>query len=725
MIYILNTMIMEKRFILFDNFVFRTPLFNFGMTYNDDLFSSDIFNEALLLASPDFYHEKGKVDHVKNDSKMKLSLLKYLTRSATRCTPFGLFAGCSVGKKGDETQITLQDIIKYERTTRLDMNYMCALIQCIEKKNEIRTRLTYFTNDSIYRLGGMYRYVEYYYFGVRRIHKISSVEITDYLTCILNNASKGKKYHELVSLLVDEDISYDEASDFIDELIEAQLLKSELEITVTGENSLNTLIQKLSKIDDTIPLVSQLSDINNLLKEIDNSKLGDTLNKYDIIKKRIQNLEVKFDPKFLFQTDLLKPTIHSTISRELEESFESLLEFLNKITPSTPHYALQEFKKSFYERYEEREVPLLNVLDTELGIGYLQNEMADAPNTLLDDIPYRMAFYKDSANTKNTSGPLQDLMLNKYMECIRNGEHIITLVDSDVAKFKAKWDDLPNTLYIMCNIHGTKNNTPLVNIKAVGGSCAANLLGRFCHLHEDIEYLSKEITKKDQYLAGDKILAEIVHLPESRIGNILFRPVLRDYEIHYLANSAVKDDFSIPVSDLLISIRNGKIFLRSKKLNKEIIPRLTTAHNYSFNALPVYHFLCEMQYQELRGSLYFDWGNIFNAFDYRPRVMYKNFILSREQWYISESRIKSMCPQSVRDYVKEKQISNFVTIADGDNEQFIDFSNDNLLELFLYNLKKKKQLWVTEFLFSTEDSIVNDASGNFYCNEFIFPFYKK
>ena len=70
----------------------------------------------------------------------------------------------------------------------------------------------------------------------------------------------------------------------------------------------------------------------------------------------------------------------------------------------------------------------------------------------------------------------------------------------------------------------------------------------------------------------------------------------------------------------MISVRKGKLVLRSKKLNKYIIPRLTSAHNYQRNSLPVYHFLCDMQHLG-RNMIFFNWGTTLESmFPYRPRV---------------------------------------------------------------------------------------------------------
>jgi hypothetical protein len=57
--------------------------------------------------------------------------------------------------------------------------------------------------------------------------------------------------------------------------------------------------------------------------------------------------------------------------------------------------------------------------------------------------------------------------------------------------------------------------------------------------------LTKEIIKKETNYHSNKILAEISHIPESRTGNILRRPVLRDFEIAYLSNSGVPAAYQI------------------------------------------------------------------------------------------------------------------------------------------------------------------------------------
>jgi hypothetical protein len=133
----------------------------------------------LQVTSPDLYDSINEKD--KTADKSVLSSYRYFERACTRCTPFGLFAGCSVGKTGEKMEISLSDTKDYQRKTRLDMNYICALTQQIEKDRNIRSQLTYYPNTSIYKAGNDLRYVEYVYRGTRRFNRITLVERTDYL----------------------------------------------------------------------------------------------------------------------------------------------------------------------------------------------------------------------------------------------------------------------------------------------------------------------------------------------------------------------------------------------------------------------------------------------------------------------------------------------------------------------------------------------------------------
>lgn len=181
-------------------------------------------------------------------------------------------------------------------------------------------------------------------------------------------------------------------------------------------------------------------------------------------------------------------------------------------------------------------------------------------------------------------------------------------------------------------------------MQSCGGVSAGNLLGRFCHLDPAIHALVRSITKKEQELKPDVICAEIVHLPEARIGNILSRPVLREYEIPYLAQAGVDVAHQLKVSDLIVSVRNNRVVIRSMTQGKEVFPHLTTAHNYSLRALPVYQFLCDLQSQDLRVNLGFRWGVWANNVDYLPRVTYRNHILARQRWRFPRKSLKRCIP---------------------------------------------------------------------------------
>lgn len=141
--------------VVFPYVIFRTPCFSLNNTSIEDMFSRPLFNEALLLASPDLCSERKREE--KNNGmcnqRIRTSLNKYASRAMTRSTPFGLFAGCPMVAIRKHMSIYLPKEEDYLRSTRLDVHYICTLVQYLAKNEMIHGQLRYYSNDSLYELG--------------------------------------------------------------------------------------------------------------------------------------------------------------------------------------------------------------------------------------------------------------------------------------------------------------------------------------------------------------------------------------------------------------------------------------------------------------------------------------------------------------------------------------------------------------------------------------------
>jgi hypothetical protein len=284
----------------------------------------------------------------------------------------------------------------------------------------------------------------------------------------------------------------------------------------------------------------------------------------------------------------------------------------------------------------------------------------------------------------------------------------------------------------MFELMKSDSNNQLIYLNGFYGPSGANLLARFAHTNKSIVRFIDEVAKKEQELMPDIVLAEIAHLPNLRIGNILSRPHIRNYEIVYLANSDFPEKQLIYMSDLYLSIRQGRIYLRSKKLNKEILPRLTNAHNYSHNSMPAYRFLCDMQVQHGRSGIFFDWGYLYNELDFLPRVRYRNTILSLATWKIKTIEIKYLFALDddkqllveTNKLCEKCSLPPKMFLSDGDNELLVDWKNTLSIKALFSIIKQREMVTLSEFLYDPENSVVRDKNGNPYPNECIVAFYK-
>ena len=215
-----------------------------------DLISRPEVREALFVASPDL---DGRLDvwlrepESEAGQKMERALVRYFARMAGRATPFGLFAGCSVGTLGDQTRLELAGRGCYQRHTRLDMDYLVLLTDALAREADVRPALTFGVNTSLYPAQGRLRYLEVRRDGKGWTHHQMALEASGYLEATLARAREGASPEALAAGLVadDPEASPEEAREYIDGLIDSQVLVSELRPAVTGPEPVGGLVERL------------------------------------------------------------------------------------------------------------------------------------------------------------------------------------------------------------------------------------------------------------------------------------------------------------------------------------------------------------------------------------------------------------------------------------------------------------------------------------------------
>lgn len=680
-----------------DDIILRTPLYpiRYGVSAAEilDFFKDPIAAEALYIASPVLYYQyqkwlEGQAFPEKERDKLLYSLTRYYYRMHMRCTPFGLLASVSMTKWGEgATNIVVEDLEGMRRKNRLDMYMVCSIQEHLLQHQDVLQYLDFYPNSSIYPVGEDLRYIEYKVNGELRNHQITSVTNSEYIELILDFCKPGVRLGAIADMLTGYEIEWEEGMEFLLQLADAQLLVSELEPNTTGEFFFDRLYHTLKRIrsEHDSAFVSSwivvFEKINALIATLD----GRPENKYAVYQEILGILRAAgLEPHEakLIQSDTWRPVHSGALDRNIQEQFKRMMCYLNPLHSFKMPTAWSNFIQKFSDRYEAQEVPLARVLDDELGLGFGDAINKDDNPATADVAVPGAAGYSSTEWTEQ-----QGRLFNQILDAYASQDYTLRFSAADVETEQVSWDLLPPSMAVI--FRQVENNKLLV--ETVGNASAANLIGRFAYLHEDIQKLVVDICETEQKINDEVIFAEVVHLPGSRVGNILLRPVFRQHEIAFLARPGVAEAFQLPLDDLLVSVRNGRIVLRSQKLNKYVIPKLTTAHNYHYYTQPLYKFLCDLQNQDFRFWLTYSLSDLGNQMVFAPRVEFENIILSPATWFFTNKMIEPVIKagnsadrmRAMQELRLRLKMPRFILLQEADIEMLVDTEDPLLVDVLI------------------------------------------
>lgn len=744
-------------------FVLRTPLLSFdtltggaggGADAADDRRAAVVavlrrpeIREAIHLASPRV--EAGidgwLADPRADDSRrLEPVLVSYLLRAATRPAPFGLFAGWTTGTvaaAGASTDLRLEGLARYRRHSRLDMDHLAQLTAAVAADRPARWALRHRPNSSLHGAAGRLHLAQRRWRDGHRSYHLVAVDPSPYLIATLERAGRatgdGAALDELADALVDDDITPDEARAFIDEVVEHQVLVADLDPPLTGPEPGLHLAAALAATGITAALARPLEAAHLHLAALDDRPLGDAGDapaaRYAAVTAALADLPGGVPAGGFVHVDLEKSAESAILGSEVVPVIREGIELLHRLARPAEDRGLARFREDFLGRYGSRTVALAEALDEEAGVGFERTlaPAAEAPE-LLGDIPF----------PSGAEGPDDEpwtarhsTLLRLLGPALRDGALEIELSPADIAALEAANGGpalpLPGVLSATARLAaGSPDDLAagrfLVHLPHAGGPSGVEFLGRFCGADKALRAGVEGHLRAEEAQRPHAAFAEIVHCPEGRVGNVLVRPQLRRYEIPYLGRSGAPAKARIPVTDLLVSVRDDRIVLESGTLGVEVVPRLTTAHLHTRPGLPVYRFLSRLQYQGVAAELGWDWGPLAAA-AFLPRVVAGRVVLALARWTLGRDElamIRSAEPDRAAQLAAWRaawRVPRFVALVDEEDELVIDLDDPLAIDVLAHQLRNRSVGVLVEMFPGPDQLCVTGPEGRFV-SELIVPF---
>ncbi len=695
--------------------------------------SGPVVREALYIASPglDEAIDRWVADPSGPGDSIDVTLYKYFARMSGRPTPFGLFAGCSLGTIGAGHRLELASREHYRRLTDLDSGHAAAIGDALA--GALGDRVVVRPNVSLYAAAGRMRY-----FAAERrlagpVFRMEAITPDAPLAAALARARDGAPLSEVSRAVasVVEDVTGNDIEEYVHDLLARDILVADLEPALTGPRPLEDLIAQLGHYADAQGTRERLLTVRAELANLDASPLGVGRARYRAIESALEPLAAG---PTTFQVDLAKPVESAVLGDAVVREIHAGTLVLQRLFRERASRSLAKFRERFEERYEHREIPLVEALDEECGIGFIR---ADGPNAEPSPLLAGLDF-PDPREAPPTVSPAMQWLLPKVGEVLRAGALELRIENDELDRWEREArlppsDPLPDAFSAMAMLAAESEAAVTAGrfrvLHCGAGAQGVSLLGRFCQRDEPLRARVQSYLSIEEALKPDAVFAEIVYRPEARLANVTRRPVLRGYEIPVLGRSGAPPDRQIALTDLMVSVVGRRVRLRSVRLNREVLPRLASALDaYHASNMGVARFLAALQTQEGVGVMW-TWGALA-ALPVLPRVVTGRVVLSRARWRLdTESLVRLRTARGAERFRvidglrTQLGLPRYVGLQKG-VEAILPLDLENVLAIDALAQLADPDVSLAELFPSPDELSVHGPEGRFM-HEIVIPFIRE
>ena len=630
-----------------------------------DLLNDELVRAAIGHASPDLgvgMRRWRRSPDSRAGRSAERSLVRYVTRMASRATPFGLTSGYLLGEVEGEPALEIGARDQLDIVSRIDPSLLGAAVRAVAGAAPVGAEFVVRSNPLLYRIGGRLRVAARRPRSSR--YRLIALPVTPAIDTILRSVGREGTVGAAVAALIDGGAPSDEAWAHVRRLLANDVLIPARLMTVTGADPTAQAGQSLRSLPGGAPYAAIVGEATRALSLA--SPLAPP--RADEVLTSLERLPVEVDRRRCVQIDSIRGG-QVVLPRIVVQEARRAVELLIRLDCPRED-PLTAFAEQFERRFATRSVPLLEALDPDYGI--------------------RLEEVLQSSHDGRAARRRALLALIERGRRSPSGE--VALTDEDLRALAAETEPrLPASLALVCTLLA-----PNVESVCAGGFSVleprltgAHLFGRLCHGDSELELRVRRHLEREGAAEGRGIIAEVAAAPDTDWGlNVTHRPVLRDWEIECGGLSGARADQRIELADLRVGIERGEVVLRSQRLGCRVLPRRTEMLNFRWLALPASRFLALLTLQEARNSRW-SWGDLRDAPEL-PAVRHGRIVLAPRRWNATAAEVEELLGgddaarfRRVQAWRQRRGLPRFIVFEHRDNRLLFDLNNVLSVEAFL------------------------------------------
>lgn len=619
------------------------------------------FQKGILLSSESLFQELQEYIQHPNltpaITKVERSLMEYLSRMATKTSPFSTFTNVGIAQFGNKPTTKLPKIKSKVRLNHAIFKYICNLLY---SNRDVRKHFPIKANFTIRDINGEYSF----FTQSNNQGAIQKIAVTSVITKIYEKIRSKSEwtYKGFLNDLIDKkyfSASYDELEIYIDNLFSYGFL--EYSIGIEGldpdwnkkfRNFLTPLSNKFSYIKDlilclaymescirayeTAPIKKRIDLLNNMFirfrdtcyklhiaanlpkKERETFSDNNTIAYRDKRDKKIKNFQREYSTFFLFskksllyEDSYLEDSI--TLPHTQKKTFDQCLEFLKSLLdgPIFSFHTLDELNNFFVKNYPTTST--VNALD--FYEKYIQ--------------------FKKSYTYSIENKDKYTLPIKKIIKSFSSSRDIVNINEknlSDIGKQRSLSDI--GSFSVMTQISDSTYDSFPAFITATPIGFGRNY-SRFLYLLEgkvqqELKSINNSLSKMSMYSESS----------DASFYNANIHSPLMPYRLILLSEVKKISAYDIPITDVDVAYntKEKRVFLINRK-NKKEIRMFDLSFELITRRLDLYSFLSNFTLGHFHLEWLLDVAKQINQksksnFDY-PRIIYKdNLLLQRKGWVI-------------------------------------------------------------------------------------------